>query len=252
MKIEKLLKRLKIEFFKVNLIQASLDSIIFFLTSSLFLFLIDQRLIESVENYVIVTPLTLLFFGADLVYRIRNYHLEIYEEENPELKEVLRTARDNLDKTNIASQALFDDVIARARSVTSESIIPSKSIIQKIIAIGILSTLVVVSGLTDFQLQRQGATILQTPDFLDEDGSRNSSLENVSRLNSSEIFGQPVNIDLEDRQLDFSVSGSGESSETSFSFDAASEEFALESSRQQPPEDMELAKRYSLAIKDME
>lgn len=250
MKVEKLLKRLKIEFVKVNLIQASLDAIIFFLATNLALFLIDQQILSSVENYTVITPITVLFFFGDLLYRIRNYHLEVYEEENPELKEVLRTARDNLDKSSIASQALFDDVIDRARSVTSESIIPSKEIIQKIIAIGVLSFLVVLSGLTDFQLERGANAII--PDDVLPGQEENQTRENVTLKNGSQIYGEPADIEVTNRDLQFNISGGGKAHRSEFSFDAAAEEFSMTATRQEQPESMELAKRYSLAIKEFE
>jgi len=251
MKIEKLLKRLKIEFFKVNLIQASLDAILFFLSINLVLFLINQRILGTVENYVITGPLTGLFFLGDLVYRIRNYHLEIYEEKNPEFKEVLRTARDNIDKSNIASQALFDDLMKRARNVTSESIIPSKSIIKKILVIGALSLLTVLSGLADFHIQENQFSLVDDLGIVNEDSGTDNSTNQPKVLNGSKIFGEPAEIKSSNRDFQFNISGSGESSKREFSFDVASEEFALEASRQQSPENLNLAKKYSLAIKNM-
>jgi hypothetical protein len=248
MKIEKLLKRLKIEFFKVNLVQASLDTIIFFLTSNLGLFLIDQKLVGSLKNYTALALISILFLAGDLLYRIRTYHLEIYEEENPELKEVLRTARDNLDRSNTASQALFDDVIDRARSVTSESIIPSKSIIQKVVVIGVMSFLVVLSGLTNFQLERESSAFLENTPWIGGDGEDE---EEVLR-NGSEILGEPADIEVANRDLKFDISGTGKSRQSEFSLDAASEEFSITASRVDRPENLELAKRYSLAIKEFE
>lgn len=249
MKVEELLKRLKIEFVKVNLIQASLDSILFFLTSNLVLFLFSVQLVGSSRNYLIIGGLTFLFLVGDLFYRVRNYHLEIYEDENPELKEVLRTARDNLDKSNIASQALFDDLMDRARSVTSESIIPSKEIIQKIIAIGVLCFLTVGSGLTDFQIRQETSELISG---FNPPGSEENESNEPEVLNGSEIFGEASQIDVSNREMNFNISGTSESKKGDFSFDSASEEFAFESVSRQENQDMELAKRYSLAIKDIE
>ncbi|MFB6115441.1 MAG: hypothetical protein ABEK04_04040, partial [Candidatus Nanohalobium sp.] len=120
---------------KVNVIQASLDAIGLFLVLNLVTFLFSIQLVSGLGNPPILLGVSVVFFLGDLIYRVRNYRLEIYEEQNPELKEVLRTARDNLDKSDIASQALFDDLMERARSVTSESIIPSKFIIQRVLTL---------------------------------------------------------------------------------------------------------------------
>lgn len=252
MKVEKLLKRLKIEFIKVNLIQASLDSILFFLVSNLVLFLFSIQVTGSFENYVILGGLSFFFFLGDLFYRIRTYHLEIYEEKNPELREVLRTARDNLDKSNTVSQALFDELIERARSITSESIIPSRQIIQKIVLIGFLCFLTVGSGLINFQILDTNSNIVP------ELGSSNQNISIANRennsdvLNSSNVLGEPEEIDVKSRDLNFDISGTGESKTSDYSFEASSDGMAFESLDEQNDEDLKLAKEYSLAIKDFE
>ncbi|MFB6241632.1 MAG: hypothetical protein ABEJ36_02405 [Candidatus Nanosalina sp.] len=246
MKIEKLLKRLKVEFIKVNLIQASLDSILFFLTGNLLLFLINLQIIGTRRNYLIMAPISFLFFLGDLAYRIRNYHLEIYEEENPEMQEVLRTARDNIDQSNIASQALFDEVMERARNITSESIIPSKEIIKKIIAIGALSFLTVFSGLVNFHIQGNQLSIVEDLGLRDRDDADDARV-----INGSRILGDPADIEVNNRDMDFRISGKGKASRADFSFDSAVEEFSMQEFRERKSEDMKLAKQYSLAIKDL-
>lgn len=251
MKVEKLLKRFKIEFIKVNLIQASLDSILFFLVSNLVFFLLSIQIISSIQNYFTLGLLTFLFFIGDLVYRIRTYHLEIYEEKNPELREVLRTARDNLGKSNTVSQALFDDLMERARSVTSESIIPSRKIIEKIILIGVLCFLTVGSGLVDFQLINQDSNIIPEMNNLPGSGGNTGGEENGSGvLNSSQVLGDSADIDVETRELNFDISGRGESQESEFTFDGSGRNISFESVDQRDEEDLRLAREYSLAIKD--
>ncbi len=252
MKVEKLLKRFKIEFIKVNLIQASLDSILFFLVSNLFFFLLSIQIVSSVQNYFTLGALTFLFFIGDLIYRIKTYHLEIYEEKNPELREILRTARDNLGKSNTVSQALFDDLMERARSVTSESIIPSRKIIQKIILIGILCFLTVGSGLVDFQLINQNSNII--PEMENLGGRESAGDENNSsgRLNSSQVLGESADLEIETRDLNFDISGRGESQKPEFSFDGSGRNITFDSLDQRNEEDLQLAKEYSLAIRDFD
>ena len=252
MKVEKLLKRLKIEFIKVNLIQASLDSILFFLISNLVLFLFSIQVTGSFENYVILGGLTFFFFLGDLFYRIRTYHLEIYEEKNPELREVLRTARDNLDKSNTVSQALFDELIERARSITSESIIPSRQIIQKIVLIGFLCFLTVGSGLINFQILDTNSNIVPELGSSNHNDSIANRENNSDVLNSSNVLGEPEEIDVKSRDLNFDISGTGESKTSDYSFEASSDGLAFESLDEQDDEDLKLAKEYSLAIKDFE
>jgi len=254
MKVKKLLKRLKIEFIKVNLIQSSLDSLLFFLFSNLIFFLFSVQITASFENYVILGVLTSIFFLGDLFYRIRTYHLEIYEEKNPELREVLRTARDNLDKNNTVSQALFDELIERARSITSESIIPSREIIQKIVLIGFMCFLTVGSGLINFQILDTDSSLV--PELSGGEGEDNRServnTSNSDLLNGSDVMGEPEEINVESRELNFDISGSGESETSDYSFEASSEGLTFESLDGGSEENRRLVKEYSLAIKNFE
>ncbi len=252
MRVEKLLQRLKREFIKVNLIQASLDTLLFFLTANLVLFLFDFQLLSSFTNLQALSGFSMFFFLGDLVYRIQKYRLEIYEEKNPELREVLRTARDNLNQQNIVSQALFDDVLDRARAVTSESIIPSKTIIQKILVVGTLSFLTVLSGIADFQLQEDGGELLPGGDALSQLITGEGGDDGFELENSSQIFGETTEIDSSDLDLEFNITGSGESEEGETDFSARVQgESVLDVSGQSLTQDLELAKQYNLEIKEL-
>ena len=245
MRVEKLLKRLRREFIKVNLIQAALDSIIVFLTANLALFLLNVTVVSSALHIRLLAAGTFIFLIADWIYRSRKYRLEIYEEENPQLKEILRTARDNLDNQNVVSQAMFDDLMQRARSVTSESIIPSTEIIKKITIIGVLSFMTALSGLVDFQVQEEGREIfsrLQPQEiFQQEDGELR---------NGSEIYGEPQEIQDSATALDINITGSNPGDETSEERRLEEEELNFRAANPGMPEDVELARRYSLEIRE--
>ena len=248
MRVETLFKRLKREFIKVNLLQACLDTLMFFLIINLALFLFSLRVTSYLPNTQALVALSALFFLGDLTYRARKYRLDIYEQKNPELHEILRTARDNLNKNNIASQAMFDELMERSRSVTSESIIPSKRIIQKVVLVGMLSFLTVISGLADFQIIREnGGEIV--PDIGDLDGQEDE--EEFELRNASEIYGNQEDIDVSDQLVNFSIEGEGEAEDTDLgSSNARPEDVVLDATGSSISEDMELAKQYSLAIKD--
>lgn len=252
MRVEKLLKRLKREFIKVNFLQASLDSILFFLTANLFLFLFSLQLIEDFSNLKALAVSTILFFLIDLGYRSKSYRLEIYEEKNPELQEVLRTARDNLDSNNIVSQALFDDLLDRSRSVTSESIIPSKKIIQKVIAVGLLSFITVISGIADLNVTSNGGEVLPGTDSIKEFVGVGDDDEFYLR-NDTEIYGERKDIRDPEGLVEFDITGEGDNEESEISDRGIDpEDIVLDVSSPGVSEDLELAKQYSLAVKEME
>jgi hypothetical protein len=238
---------LRREFIKVNLIQAALDSIIAFLALNLVLFLLNIKIIAASVHYRALALITLVFFLVDWVHRSRKYRLEIYEEKNPQLQEILRTARDNIENQNIVSQAMFDDLMNRARSVTSESIIPSTDIIKKIVLVGLLSFLTALSGIVDFQVQKETQQIFSR---LEPGEILNQEPENLR--NASEIYGEPQDIEASATNLEVNITGDAQGSESESLRNPEPEDFVFEAANPGMPDDVELAKRYSLAIKDFE
>ncbi|PSG99453.1 MAG: hypothetical protein BRC29_05035 [Nanohaloarchaea archaeon SW_7_43_1] len=249
MRVEKLFNRLKREFLKVNFLQACLDSILFFLSANLVLFLFSLRFTSAGRNLEYLIPLAILIFAFDFYYRSHKYNIEIYEQKNPELRERLRTARDNLESNNIVSQALFDEILNISRSVSSESIIPSKRIIQKMLAIGIISFITVLSGILNFQIMDQGGEIL--PENTDEIINQITQEEDSFEIkNSSEVYGEEPDVNV-DGLINYSIKGSGrvEDTETG-SREREGENIVIGETYSGMERNLELAKEYSLAVKE--
>lgn len=252
MRVEKLFKRLKREFLKVNFLQACLDSLLFFLTANLVLFLFSLRFAASVRNLEFLAGLTGLVFIADFYYRSQKYNIEIYEEKNPELRERLRTARDNIETNNIVSQALFDEILDISRSVSSESIIPSKRIIQKMLAIGIISFITVLSGIFNFQILDTGGEIIpgNTQDVIEEITEGEDDPFEIR--NESDIYGQEQSVEVEGL-INYSIEGAGAAERPGTgSPDGEIEDVALAETYTGMEDNLRLARKYSLAIKEFE
>lgn len=242
MRVEDLFKRLKREYLKIRLLQSFLDTLILILLLNLGAFAIglgyDLRLLGGFG---------VLFFISRFYYLSRGYSVQIYEKKNNQLDELLRTARDNLDKRDEITEALFEDVMNRARKVSSESIIPSDRIFQKLFLVGGLAILTVISGL-----------IAPAIDY-DYNGFENpfSDLTDIGdgddiKGNSSEVMREPIDIDTTGRNVNISISGEGESLEEGFRSGFEDQDLLFEASDDRLDEDLELAKRYSLAIKNLE
>lgn len=248
--VERLFKRLRREFIKVNVLQASLDALVLFLSANLVLFLFGTELFPSLPNITVLAVVALVFFVGDLAYRSRSYRLELYEERNPELREILRTARDNPEQDNLVSRAMVEDLMKRLRSITSDSIIPDRSIIKKILVVGALSFLTLLSGVTDFQIQEDGGSLLPglDPGTLIDDDDEEEVLQNTSR-----IYGERDDIDASDMDLAFNITGEGENEQLEEDGSAfrSGEDAAIEASESQLSEDLALAKAYSLAVKEL-
>lgn len=223
MRIEVLLDRLRKEFFKVNLIQSVIDGIILFLVINLGLFLFSIRLITGVPNAFPVLAVTFVFFVIDWYYRSRNYTLEIYEEKNPDLREKLRTARDSRDENSVVARALFDDVMDKTRKMTSETIIPTQRILQKIALIGVLSFLTVVSGMTGIQIEATSVELMSEEEFREAMPELDEEDEEFEYTSSEDHLDEREPINLSELQVDYEISGEGSRTEDEMS-DPSSED----------------------------
>ncbi len=243
MRIETLLKRLKREYWKIKALQSSLDTLILVLGLNFIAFLVGFK-----YDFRILAGLAAVFFILNLIYRTRGYSVEIYEHKNNELQELLRTARDNLDKRDTVSEALFGDVMERARTVSSESIIPTERIVQKLFLIGGLAILTTVSGL-----------VIPVID-IDTSGAYNqiSNLVNNQdkpedyRRNASEVLGEESDLDNTGSTVDIEIVGEGESFEESVLRGFESERALMYERSPEIEEDSRLMREYSLAIRDIE
>lgn len=249
MRVEKLFKQLKREYWKVNIFQAFLDSIIIFQVTYLVTKLAGIRSPINYPSYSVIAGLSLVFFIVNSFYRTRGYSIEIYEEENPELAEILRTARDNLDESSLPAEKLFDEVTDTARKVSSESIIPNQAILAKVIAISFLSMATVIAGVTSItDLEPQGLTDNESMNNSNATGQ--DQVPDVEFGNSSEVQGEVDNFDYQSREIDFNYR-----SEEGQGFAPLGETYQGDLFLQASSGnniDYQIARDYSLAIKDIE
>lgn len=241
MRVEDLFKRLKREYIKVRLLQSLLDTLIVVLSLNFAAFLInfsyDLRILGLIGS--------VLFIGR--FYQLsRGYSVKLYEERNQRLDELLRTAQDNLDRRDEITQALFDDVMEKARKVSSESIIPSERIFQKLFLVGGLAILTAVSGLVAPGVEVDYSEF-ENP-FSDIPGIGDEEI----RGNASDVMGEPIDIDTTGTNINITVEGQGESFDEGFRRGIEDQELQFEASNDELDEDLELAKRYSLAIRNLE
>lgn len=242
-RIETLLKRLKREYWKIKALQSSLDTLILVLGLNFMAFLANFK-----YDFRILGGLAAVFFIGNLIYRTRGYSVEVYEDQNDELQELLRTARDNLDKRDTVSEALFGDVMDRARTVSSESIIPSERIVQKLFLVGGLAILTTVSGL-----------VVPVID-VDTSGAYNQISELVNspedqddfKRNASDVLGEESDLDDTGSNVDIEIVGEGESFEESVLRGFEGDRELMYERSPEIEEDSQLMKEYSLAIRDLE
>nr|EGQ40097.1 MAG: hypothetical protein J07AB56_08250 [Candidatus Nanosalinarum sp. J07AB56] len=151
------------------------------------------------------------------------------------------------------AQSLFEDVLDRARGVKSESIVPSGLIIQKILAVGALSFMTVVSGVADLQLLEStgGAGVL--PDVTQVSGSDSEEPDDgeVDIQNASKIYDDGNDIEVSERLINFSVEGGGETdpSDRQAERQRRDQDLGFTASPSRLEDDLGLARRYSLEVR---
>lgn len=204
MRIEELVDTLKKEYYKAKILQASLDSAIVFFVLYLVSVLFGVSELAGYRFLYFAAGFSLVFFVSDSFYRSRNYEIELYEEENPELDEMLRTARDNLDDNSIVSKALFDEVVERTRSISPSTVISEKAILYKTLLILFLSFATVITGMVDFSVTDKGGEIIDQ--VTNPGGSENQTddvnFENLETGDPEDILGEPQDIDPSDHEFD--------------------------------------------------
>ena len=139
-KIGGMLHELRNELIKIVFLDTFLDAIIVFLAFYLFFVLINLRPI------VALVPGIFAFFFI-MRKKIESVQLKSVEDKNPELKEMLRTAADNVDKDNIMIKLLDAEVLQKMRAVATSSFMSMKKLFYKflIICVTFLLTLYIAS-----------------------------------------------------------------------------------------------------------
>ena len=106
--IKALFNEVKIEMLKVALINSFLDSIMIFFICY---FVVSFFNIKFLYSLLIPGIITFIFFVISFLLKIKKLRLKNMEDANPQVKEMLRTAHDNMNEDNIMTQTT-DGLIA--------------------------------------------------------------------------------------------------------------------------------------------
>jgi hypothetical protein len=132
--IKELLSELKYELLKNIVLNTFLKAVVAYFIFDIIVSLMDFSYLFSV---LFATIYFVIVFFKD----IRQMNIKIFEEHNPEIKEMLTTAADNMDRQNIVVMELFRDVIANVKRMSSGTLIVPRIILIMIITIPILAVI---------------------------------------------------------------------------------------------------------------
>jgi hypothetical protein len=129
--IKSLFNEVKIEMLKIAFIYSFLDSLMVFFSVYFVASFFNIKFL-----YIILIPsvVTLIFFIINFITRVNKMRLKNMEDANPQIKEMLRTAHDNMGEENIMMAALFEELKGKMKTVSSGNLLESKVIITRIIS----------------------------------------------------------------------------------------------------------------------
>ena len=199
--IKSLLNELTYEMFKVIVLNAFLDGVIFFLA---------LLLVLSVFGMGLTLPAlaSIIFVVADVWWHARRISLRYIEEKNPDIREMLRTAADNKEDDSLMAHALFDEVISRARRVSSGTFLDFRKLSTKIGALFVLSMVLVSLAFFNVNIQKFenplagfGGTLKGYWDGI----TGQANFSNPGLKEGDDILGDPSIAKLGNEQLDITL-----------------------------------------------
>ncbi|MFC1722639.1 hypothetical protein ACFL0V_00715 [Nanoarchaeota archaeon] len=143
--IKKLFRELYYEVFKISLVNASADSIIFFLLA------LNITHLFNLSTYITLAA-TLLWLIGDVAFRMKKTTLRRIEHKNPNIRDILRTAKDHYNREDFMVLAMFEDLIVRMKTVSAGSILNSKEMILKVLIMCALSFSVIMLAGNDIRV----------------------------------------------------------------------------------------------------
>lgn len=150
-KIKDLFNEVKLEMLKVVLINTFLDTVMVFF---IVYFVVSFFNIKFLYTLLIPLIITLIFFTVSLYLRIKKLRLKAMEDANPQVKEMLRTAHDNMDEENIMTFALFEDLKKKMRTVSTGNLLESKKIVTRIVSAVIIVFLIIFVSSFNINLKK--------------------------------------------------------------------------------------------------
>jgi uncharacterized membrane protein (DUF106 family) len=149
--IKALFNEVKLEMLKVAFIYSFLDSIMVFFVAY---FIVSFFNIKFLYALLIPAIITAIFFAINLVTRINKLRLKTMEDANPQVREMLRTAHDNMGEENLMMVALFEELKGKMKTVSSGNLLESKRIFVRIISAVVLVFLIIFVSALNVNLKK--------------------------------------------------------------------------------------------------
>jgi hypothetical protein len=135
------------ELVKIILLNVFLDTVILFLIADLIGLVFGMQI-----WYAIIAAF--LYFVIMLIVEIRKASIKRVEETNPELREILRTAKDNQHQDSLMAHALFYEVLDKMRRVSSGTFLDFRKLMFKLSVVFVLAIVLVSLAFFNLNIQK--------------------------------------------------------------------------------------------------
>jgi hypothetical protein len=199
--IKSLFNELYWEVFKISFLHAFTDSIICFFIALNITTLIDI-------SYIYAFFISILFIVADLTYRMKVTTLKKIEASNPEIRDILSTARDHANQNSFMVFAMFEDLIRRMKTVSSGSFLKSSDLFIKVAVMCVLSFSVVIVSANDVHIPKSVFDAHTYQQFFSKPSKDPLQFYTTEFNESEDIYGDPDLAGLGDKELQIKISPS--------------------------------------------
>jgi hypothetical protein len=200
--IKGLFRELNYEVFKISALHAFTDSIIFFMLA------LNMTTLLGVRYHAALVA-ALLFLWGDVLFRMKRTTLKEIEARNPQVQDILRTAKDHQDEGNFMVLAMFEELIQRMRGVSAGSMLGQGTLLLKVAALCLLSFSVILVSAYDIHIPES----VFDPDtyykWFSKPGKDRLDFYTVEFNESDELlYGAPEMAELGNKTLEIKISPS--------------------------------------------
>ena len=203
--IKKLFEEVRYEVLKIVLLNTFIDAAILFLAAHLIFSVFSMPLAYS-------GVLAALFFIGQFWRKSAEFNLKNIEKNNPELKEMLRTANDNLDQESLMAEALFQEVITKMRRVSSGTFLDLNKLLKKVGVLFVLSIILVSLAFFNVSIAKFhdpfAAPLAKAGNFFKDLVGEGELPEETITLDEDGLYGKAQMADLGEDELNLQINPS--------------------------------------------
>ena len=194
--IRSLFNEIQYELVKIILLNVFLSTVILFMVADLIALFFSMPL-----WYVIAA--SLIYFVIMMVFEVRKISIHHVEEKNPELREMLRTAKDNMGADSLMAHALFFEVLEKMKRVSSGTFLDFKKLMTKLGVIFVLAIVLVSIAFFNINISKFDNPFAKPMSAVEGFLARitGSADGSVGDEANNDVYGDPSMARLGDNQL---------------------------------------------------